>query len=209
MLYYNTVEPATLSLLKELQSLPYLSHFSLVGGTALSLQYGHRISVDLDLFSVENFDVLETIKKLEKHFKTDFFFESTKNIHFGIFCFIRNVKVDIVRYPHPQIDDNILIDGIKMYSMHEIAAMKIQAILGRGKKKDFWDLAELLKHLSLSEIIDSHKKKFPSQMLAIGVLDAIIYFADAEEGEDPICLREKSWKMVKSEIQKAVRDYLA
>ncbi|MFM8492969.1 MAG: nucleotidyl transferase AbiEii/AbiGii toxin family protein [Bacteroidota bacterium] len=56
MLQTKTVEPRTLSLLKELCSLPILTHFALVGGTALSLKYGHRLSVDLDFFSCENFD---------------------------------------------------------------------------------------------------------------------------------------------------------
>lgn len=51
MLFYTTVEERTLQLLKSLQSLPQLKNFSLVGGTSLALQIGHRLSIDLDLFS--------------------------------------------------------------------------------------------------------------------------------------------------------------
>lgn len=50
MLSYCTVEPHTLELLKLLCQEPYLKECRLVGGTALALQYGHRISVDLDFF---------------------------------------------------------------------------------------------------------------------------------------------------------------
>jgi hypothetical protein len=52
-----TVEPRTLSLLKELMGLPTLQAFSLVGGTALSLRYGHCSSIDLDLVYHEKFDL--------------------------------------------------------------------------------------------------------------------------------------------------------
>jgi len=56
MLHTEAVEPGALSLLKELMTVPALRAFSLVGGTALALRYGHRNSVDLDLFYHEKFD---------------------------------------------------------------------------------------------------------------------------------------------------------
>ena len=90
MLYYNTVEPSTHALLEELQALPQLNSFYLVGGTALSLKFGHRISVDLDLFCSEKIEIHQIIELLSVHFKDDFHYEPTANFHFGIFCFIRN-----------------------------------------------------------------------------------------------------------------------
>jgi hypothetical protein len=95
-----------------------------------------------------------------------------------------------------------------MYSNADIAAMKIQAILGRGKKKDFWDLHELFKHYSLQQIIDWHKQKYPSQMLAISIPHAITYFVDAEESETPVSYKNQTWEGVKKGISKLVSDYL-
>ena len=69
MLHFETVEPHTLELLKELMGKPYLSTFNLVGGTALSLQLGHRKSIDLDLFSKEEFDGAKLLESLEKDFQ--------------------------------------------------------------------------------------------------------------------------------------------
>ena len=86
--------------------------------------------------------------------------------------------------------------------------MKIQAILGRGKKKDFWDLNELLKHYSLQQLMDWHKQKYPSQMLAITIPHAITYFVDADESETPVSFKNQTWEQVKKEISKAVSDYL-
>lgn len=207
MLQTQTVEPNTLSLLNKLMKLPQLKNFSLVGGTALSLRYGHRISIDLDLFSNSKFDSKEFITVLQNEFKEDFELE-TDAVSFGIFCFINNIKVDIVYYPHPVISDLEIVDDIRMYSDADICAMKINAILGRGKKKDFWDLSELLKHYSLAQIIEWHKQKFPNQFLLISIPQAISYFNDADESEDPVSLNGETWESIKKNIGKAVRDFL-
>lgn len=86
--------------------------------------------------------------------------------------------------------------------------MKINAIFGRGKKKDFWDICELLQFFTVAEIIDVHKEKFPSQMLLISIPQALTYFSDAEESENPVSLKEQSWETVKNFIKKRVREYL-
>ena len=208
MLHLETVEPGTFSVLKKLMSLPALQNFALVGGTALSLKYGHRTSIDLDLFWNGNFTNDSIVNALEKYFGSDFNYKKS-NDAFGIFCFIKNVKVDIVNFPHPLLQAVENIDGIRMYSNADIAAMKIQAFLGRGKKKDFWDLHTLLKHYTLQEIMSWHKEKYPSQMLAIGIPHAITYFVDADESEEPLSLQGQTWENIKKDISKTVRDFLS
>ena len=86
--------------------------------------------------------------------------------------------------------------------------MKVQAILGRGKKKDFWDIAELLQYYSVSEFINFHQEKYASQHLLISIPQALTYFSDAEETEEPISLKNQTWTGIKKFIQKKVRDYL-
>ena len=192
----------------KLMSLPQLNNFYLVGGTALSLKFGHRISVDLDLFQQEKFEV-ETINKLLlKEFTTEFVNENL-NIKFAIFCRINNVKVDFVHYPHNLIEEPEIMDGIRIYSNKDIAAMKINAILGRGVKKDFWDLYELLKRYSLEDIMNWHKQKYPSQQLLISIPNALIYFEDANESPDPLSLQGQTWDGVKKYLQLKVREYLS
>lgn len=207
MLYTKTVEPGTLSLLKKLMEVPSLQKFSLVGGTALALRYGHRSSIDLDLFSHEKFDHTGIESELKIEFGDNFVFESGhKSI--GIFCNIQKIKVDIVYYSHPPIAEVVVEDKIRMYSSADISAMKIQAILGRAKKKDFLDLYELLQHYSLQQMIDWHKQKYPSQMLAISIPNAISYFVDAEESETPVCFKGQTWDGIKKGIARKVSDYL-
>ena len=207
MLHIKTVEPDTFSILKELMTIPELLNFSLVGGTALSLLYGHRMSVDLDLFSNKPFENADIITALEEKYKDAFVNRST-NPRFGIFGFINETKIDIIRHPHPLIRPETTVEDIRMFSVEDIIAMKVQAILGRGKKKDFWDIAELLQHFSIKEFIQFHKEKYTTQNLLITVPQAITYFADAEESEAPISLKNQTWHNVQVFIQKKVRDYL-
>src|SRR5690242_3090264 len=207
MLQIETVEPHAFSILTQLMEMPELGDFSLVGGTALSLLYGHRKSVDLDLFSNKSFDNNGIIQALQKKFKSSFHNRST-NPNFGIFCFIDDVKIDIIRHPHQLIRPQKNIDSIRFFSTEDIIAMKVQAILGRGKKKDFWDIAELLNHYTIGDFINFHKQKYSTQNLLISVPQALTYFAEAEESEDPVSLKKQNWKAVQAFINKKVNEYL-
>lgn len=127
---------------------------------------------------------------------------------FGIFCYLNTVKADLIRHPHPLIRPQLNKNGIRIFSVEDIIAMKVQAILGRGKKKDFWDIAELLQHFSVADFIQFHKEKYSTQNLLITVPQAITYFADAEESEDPVSLKNQTWVSVKEFINAKVREYL-
>ncbi|MDR1584883.1 MAG: nucleotidyl transferase AbiEii/AbiGii toxin family protein [Prevotellaceae bacterium] len=207
MLQTQTVEPGTLSILKQLMAIPELQSFSLVGGTALALKYGHRTSVDLDLFSTENFEHQMVIDVLRREFGTSFVHESDF-AKWGVFCVIGGVKVDLVYYPHKQLYPAEVREDIRMYDDRDLIAMKIQAILGRGKKKDFWDICELLQHYSLSEAVDFHIDKYTNQMLLISIPQALIYFEDAEKSDEPVSFKGQTWLKIKNDIKKTVRDFL-
>jgi predicted nucleotidyltransferase component of viral defense system len=207
MLHFETIEPGTFSVLSQFNKAQAFGQFSLVGGTALSLLYGHRTSVDLDFFSHEPFDNQIIVKELENEFGSAFM-NRTRNPRFGIFGFVDEIKLDIVYFPHPLIRPLQVIEHIRMYSTEDIIAMKVQAILGRGKKKDFWDIAELLQHYSLQDFVTFHREKYSKQNLLISVPQALTYFADADESEDPVSLKGQTWKSVQSIISKKVSEYL-
>jgi predicted nucleotidyltransferase component of viral defense system len=208
MLHTETVEPAAFSLLKDLMKVKELKSFSLVGGTALSLRYGHRKSDDLDLFSTKPFEIQQMDSALKEKFGIKYFTES-KNKKWGIFCFINNIKVDIIHHPHTLISEIEKNNSIRMFSDPDIIAMKINAILGRGVKKDFWDLDELLNHYSLKQMIGFHEKKYTDQNLLITIPQALVYFDDAENSAEPISLKKQSWEGVKKSIQNHVRSFLS
>ena len=184
-----------------------LNNFYLVGGSALSLYYGHRLSVDLDLFSISSFANEDIIPALEKNLK-NFKYRNASN-PIGLFCMVDNLKIDFIKHHyHPLIDKPLLIDGIRILSQREIMAMKVAAILKRGVKKDFWDLNELLKHFTVKECIEAYTQKYSTQELLISIPYALTYYADADESEEPVSLKEQTWASVKKSIQKKVNDYL-
>ena len=187
--------------------LPALKDFYLVGGTALSLFYGHRKSDHLDLFSTERFGNEEIVEVLKNEFQHRLE-NRTSTPRFGIFCFIDDVKVDLVRHPFPLIAPPKIIEGVRMFSIEDIIAMKVQAVLGRGKKKDFWDIAELLAHYSVEDFIRFHQQKYTTQNLLISVPQAITYFKDADESEDPVSLKNQTWTGIQQSISERVSEYL-
>jgi hypothetical protein len=206
MLQYSTVEPGTLEILKRLLALPELDNFYLAGGTALTLYYGHRLSVDLDLFSATDFQAGILLPVLERYF-SDFSYSRPNAV--GIFGFIGNVKVDLVRHHyHPIIGTPYIADGIRLISAHDIMAMKVAAILKRAVKKDFWDIAELLDHYTMDELIDCYNKKYPTHQLLISIPQALTYFVEAEESEAPVSLKGQTWSSVKKKISHKVSNYL-
>ena len=176
MLSYRTIEPHTLELLKKLTANPLLRELRLVGGTALALQYGHRMSIDLDFFGKIEIDKEELKDSLRENGEFSVINE-TRNIHQYL---IDGVKVDIVNYNYPWIDDSIEEDGLCLASPKDIAAMKINAIEGRGTKKDFIDIAELLKHYPLKELLDFHTQKY-SDATTFRAMLSLSYFDDAEK----------------------------
>jgi predicted nucleotidyltransferase component of viral defense system len=188
--------------------MPELQDFYLVGGTCLSLRYGHRISVDIDLFSTNNFENDQIISALEREFET--FQYKNANNPAGIFGFIGNLKVDLVKhYYFKQIGTAIIEDGIRMFSDKDIIAMKVFAILKRAQKKDFWDIAELLQHYTIQDFIDYYTEKYPSHQLLISIPQALTYFSEADEGEDPISLKGQNWESVQKIIKNKVSEYLS
>ncbi|MDR0792279.1 MAG: nucleotidyl transferase AbiEii/AbiGii toxin family protein [Chitinophagaceae bacterium] len=207
MLQISTIEPATLALVKQLMQIPELNDFNLVGGTALALKHGHRKSVDLDLFSTKDFNNETIAEVLSKNFPS-FSYQSINN-PIGLFCFIDGVKIDLVRYhKFPLLKEPSNIDGIRILSDEDIIAMKINAILRRAVKKDFWDLSELLNKYSLSACIDFYHQKYKEQVLLISIPKALTYFDDAEESEAPISLKKQTWERVKKNIQQKVSAFL-
>lgn len=199
MLSYKTVEPHTLELLKKLIKEPFLAETRLVGGTALALQYGHRMSIDLDFFgNIEDDNI--AIREILNSIGPLSVFKETANIK--IYS-VNGIKVDFVNYKYPWIDSVVEKDGLRLASPKDIAAMKINAIEGRGTKKDFIDIYFLLQHYTLEEILAFYARKYPENSL-FRALMSLSYFEDAEEQLMPKMFSSIEWKDMKQLILKKV-----
>lgn len=203
MLSYATVEPHALELLRRIMSEPMFSGMRLVGGTALALQYGHRSSVDLDLFGEMPDDSEAMTVCLSR--MGDLHVVKCRDL-IRVY-FIDNVKVDFVDYSrYPWIDHAIVDDGLRLASPRDIAAMKINAAEGRGTKKDFVDIYFLLQHYSLSEMLDFYKRKYAAHS-EFRALMSLTYFDDAEGQMMPKLNQAVKWEDVKEKLINSVIDY--
>ncbi len=202
MLYYSTIDPATLELLKQIQLMDEFSKLRLVGGTALALQIGHRKSIDLDFFGCIDFEQLAN-NDLFRGFHSVEVLQRTKNIN--IFE-INEIKVDFVNYSYPWLQKEMTIDSITLAHKEDIAAMKIAAITGRGSKKDFIDLFFLLKIYSLQQILDFYNKKYFDASIYLA-LKSLSYFYDADQEQSPEMIIPLSWETVKSKIKEELIKY--
>jgi len=184
--------------------LPSLAPFILVGGTALSLQYGHRMSIDLEFFgTVDQLDSEAIKTELDSIGNTIFSSESSVMLGF----YVNQVKVDIVKYKYKLIENPIIIDSIRMAHPKDIGAMKLAAVSGRGKKKDYYDLFFLLQKYSLSQLMEFNKLKFPDSNEMI-ILKSIGYFEDADNDADAILFEKISWNEVKRSNNQHLKNYL-
>ena len=166
MLSYQTVNPDTLELLKTLMSQPEMQGMRLVGGTSLALQYGHRQSIDLDFFGklqVSLDEIINMITRLGLDFKV---LNQTRLI---LQLVVNKIKVDIIDYSYDWIDEPIIENGITLASPKDIAALKINAIEGRGSKKDFIDIYLLLQHYSLDDILYFYVSKYPNHSILMAL----------------------------------------
>lgn len=200
MLYLEAVYPSTLDLLKKIMAIPELSDFYLAGGTALALQIGHRVSVDLDLFGKTDIDFGEVLELLSP-ISSPVMMSQSKSV---LVLNISGVKVDFVKYKYELLSPIKIHDKIRLCSIPDIAAMKLAAIAGRGKKRDFYDIFFLLQQFNLKKLIEFYNQKYPDGSEFI-VVKSLSYFEDAEGDEEPELLINTDWNSIKRFISQEVR----
>lgn len=203
MLYRQTVKPRLLEILEGLMNQSVFNDFYLVGGTSLALQIGHRESIDIDLFGNRELEEIEISSYLRNFGKVQIL-KKSKNI---LIYSVDGVKVDFVNYDYPWLNPPIISENLRLADAKDIAAMKLNAISGRGSKKDFIDLYFLLSKYSLSEMIGFYNKKFVdgSEFL---VLKSLTYFDDADLDQTPKMYNPIDWEEIKLSVKKQLRNYL-
>lgn len=195
MLHYKSVSAELLELLEFIMNQREFDEFNLVGGTSLALQMGHRISIDIDLFGASEIDedlFLEVLKK----FGAVQIVKKSKNI---LICSVNGIKVDFVNYQYRLLESPLLEANLRLVKKKDIAAMKVNAVAGRGSIKDFIDVYFLLNEFSIKEMIGFYLQKYPDGSEFM-VRKSITYFDDADNEVAPILFHDISWSEIKKTI---------
>jgi Nucleotidyl transferase AbiEii toxin, Type IV TA system len=196
------ISPQTFRLIQELQSLPELKEFFLVGGTSLALQLGHRNSIDIDLFGQHDFSDDDILSLLNSKFEVKEIYRRKNTI----ISLVDNIKTDFIKHAYPLILPPITEDGITFLSKEDITAMKFHAIIQSGKRlKDFIDIYYLLQHFNMEQMIGffTQKYSYSNPMIA---MKAVNYFDEIDENIDPPkLLVPVTIKQIKARIQEATQ----
>jgi hypothetical protein len=207
MLHKETVNSELIEVLQTLSGIPELESFRLVGGTAASLYIGHRTSIDIDFFSNEKVNKGSIVKKLSSYFPEIKAFVGTDNIRTSI----KGVRVELYDDWHtPFKTDPIFTDGVRLATLNDIAAFKLEAITERREKKDYIDLYFIFKKLDTATILNDFKNYNPhlsmkSILFALGEVDE----ARKNKSVMPEMLVPFSWEEIEKSMLTAAKTYLA
>jgi len=207
VLHYHTVNPLLKESLTLLMRESKFDDFRLVGGTSLSLQLGHRESVDIDLFTDTPYGTLD-FNSIDSYLENQFpYVDYIRDLFPGmgksyLIGQDRNnaIKLDVF-HTDEFINPTKVVDGIRLASIEEIIAMKLEVIQNEGRKKDFWDIHELLSSYRIDDMLKLHEKRYPYGHNRELLLDNFTNFERADDDFDPICLKGKVWAFIKEDIQ--------
>lgn len=208
MLYKQTTTPFLFETLENLMQWQELQNFRLVGGTGLSLQLGHRQSIDIDLFTDVEFNIQDLARMLKKRIPES----EIRILSFGLTIYIStsksmNLKIDLMetdKYIRPEI----IIEGIRFAHIEDIAAMKLEAITSQNTKKDFYDIAELLNHYTIDQLFSFYAERYPYKDIK-QVLENFTFFSeDCELEFEPYSLNNADWLSVKFLLIDTFNDFV-
>lgn len=210
-LHWNTVKPFLKEVLTVLMQDKMFDPFRLVGGTSLSLQLGHRMSDDIDLFTDELYGSLD-FAAIDKFLRKTFKYVSDLApgpVGMGVSYLVghskdESVKLDLF-FTDTFIQPALKIGPYRLATVEEIIAMKIDIVQRKARKKDFWDLDELLEKYSIEQMIALHEQRFSHSHDEKTIRENFVDFERADEDFTPICLKGKHWELIKLDFVERLR----
>lgn len=197
--HWEAVSPEMRDLLIVLGQQPVLRSFYLAGGTGLALRLGHRVSLDLDLFAnIETLDD-DLRRSIMEALAEEYAVERLQDSVLGLVVSVDGQPISFFSYGFPLLVHTDLVSGLQVASLLDIGLMKLDAIAGRGTRKDFYDLYFLAPRLSLDELFARSADKYPrSRDFGMRVLTALVDFDIADQQDEPTMLQPVEWEQVKA-----------
>ena len=214
-LHTSTVTKQLKSILDNLMKEDLFSPFVLVGGTNLSLRFRQRMSDDIDLFTESDYGSLD-YESMEHYLSETYPYYDCPGwdpiVGFGRSYYIGEdemncVKLDLM-YTDKFISPVDEIEGVRMASINDIVAMKMDVISRIGRKKDFWDIHLLHDYFSLSDMINIHEKRYEWTHDRQEIITNLTNFQNADNDPDPRCILGKDWDLIKLDIIEWTKELL-
>jgi len=204
-LFWQTITDDMRLVLTEFSQSAIAKSFYLAGGTALSLQIGHRLSVDLDFFSPT--EDIPTIRPVLENSLSKLPTTLADSSWGNLVYLTKNVRVGFYGYGFPIVTPLVEIEGLRLASIEDIALMKLDAMLSRAARKDFYDLYFICKNVSLKQLFKKADQKYPSiRDFEAQTTKRLVYFENAENESAPLLLENVPWQTVKEYFIKQAKE---
>lgn len=204
-LFWNTITDDMRLVLNEFSQSAISQSFYLAGGTALSLQIGHRLSVDLDLFSPT--EDIPTIRPVLENSLSKLPSTLADSSWGNLVYLTKSIRVGFYGYGFPLVAPLVETDGLRLASIEDIALMKLDAMLSRAARKDFYDLYFICKSMSLKQLFKKADQKYPSiRDFEAQATKRLVYFENAENETEPSLLENVAWQTVKEYFIKQAKE---
>lgn len=201
MLHFKSVPDAVAELLRSIAPDPALDSFALGGGTSLALRFGHRISVDLDFFTRDDFNP-EALPR-DTGFPGEPMVLGRSTDSLALDC--GGIKIEFLRHSYPLLQPVEQHGAVRLLSLADVTAMKLNAIANRGSKKDFFDLVRILDETSLGAALELFERKYSNTDRFVAIR-SLAWFEDAEGEPDPVAPGGPTWAEVKRCVTAALAD---
>ena len=175
----------------------FISPFYLAGGTALALQMGHRKSVDLDFFSQTD-EVHERTRQRIIRAIAERDGQVIENVDGNLLLLVDDVRVGFFSYGYKLLESYGQLENVNVASILDIGLMKLDAVIGRGSRKDFFDLYVIAEQCPLEELLQAGAKKYPtSRDFALMAVESFVLFDNAERDIQPELMIDVTWGEVR------------
>jgi len=204
--HWETITPQMRDLLKFIGQQSFSRRFYLAGGTALALRLGHRRSVDLDFFS-EKDEVLRPTRREILQELAPYSPEAIEDVDGNLLLLVSGLHVGFFGYGYPLLKISDTIEGVALASIVDIGLMKLDALISRGSRKDFYDFYMIAQQIPLPELLSLGKSKYPYardfEMMAV---ESLVMFENADRDLQPAMLIDLPWKTVRNFFIAEVRE---
>lgn len=207
-MYWNVIDKDRYKLLKDITDTISIPNYYMIGGTALSLQLDLRESYDFDFCVPENFNNELLLKEIQRLGQT----EVKQNQKGTVDVILNGVQVSFFYYPNPVIKEFVKVEEmpkLKMASVLDIAVMKVVAIGGRGSKKDFFDLYNIMNksNITIDELAKGLIQKCGTNVNFANIVMGLSYFEDAQQEILPKTFVEYNWEEIEKFFIKIQADF--
>lgn len=175
----------------------FAKYYYLAGGTALALQVGHRISVDLDFFSETN-EVHARTRQALIHVFSARRAQVIENVDGNLLLLVDGLHVGFFSYGYLLLEPVATVENIQIASLLDIGLMKLDAVIGRGSRKDFYDLYVITRQIPLPDLLHAGERKYPQvRDFPLMALEGLLQFDHADRDLPPEMLADLPWENVR------------